>query len=126
MRKAIGIIVMLIGAVAGAWMLLQPEAEPRAEPIFPSRAEMWILTMQRFDLDGDLQLSHQEFDRYQTPSLHFEDFDVAGDGFISPEELDAQLMWREPRPLLDLKTAHDESTIIHPDQRLQQREGRLP
>jgi len=126
MRRAIGLALVLGGLGLGVYQISRQAAEAPADPIFPPREEMWKMTMERFDSDGDLQLSHVEFERYQTPSLHFEDFDQDRDGFISITELDTQIMRREPRPLMDLKTPDADRPMVSPDQAVDQREGRLP
>ena len=126
MRRAIGLALVLGAIGLGVWQIARQAVEAPADPIFPPREEMWKMTMERFDSDGDLQLSHGEFDRYQTPSLHFEDFDQDLDGFISITELDTQIMRREPRPLMDLKTPDEDRPMVSPDQAVDQREGRLP
>ena len=127
MRRAIGLAVVLGAVGLGVWQIARQGAEGVAEePIFPPREEIWKKTMERFDTNGDLQLSHVEFTRYQTPSLHFEDFDQDRDGFISITELDTQIMRREPRPLMDLKMPDAERPMITPDQAVDSREGRVP
>ncbi len=129
MKKSVGVGVGVgLGLIGlGVWLWSQREPEPVSElPIFPPREEIWQITMQRFDTDGDLQLSRAEFLRYETPSLRFEDFDQTGDGFISVAELDAQIMRREPRPLMDLKTPDSSRPMIRPDRPVDERPGRVP
>jgi hypothetical protein len=127
MRRAIGLALVLGAVGLGVWQIAQQQTEaPVQEPIFPPREEMWKMTMQRFDSDGDLQLSHGEFDRYQTPSLHFEDFDQDRDGYISIAELETQIMRREPRPLMDLKIPDGQRPMVNPDQPVDSRQGRVP
>jgi hypothetical protein len=127
MKKSVvpGVALAVVGL--GVWFVVQREGELGPEsPIFPPREEIWQITMQRFDTDGDLQLSRAEFARYQTPSLRFEDFDQSGDGFISVEELDTQIMRREPRPLMDLKGSSDSMPMLTPDRPVDDRPGRVP
>ena len=134
MRRAVGMAVVLGGIGLGVWSIAQQRAleseeadlARSSEPIFPSRDEIWQRTMARFDEDGDLQLSRQEFVRYQTHTLRFEDFDQSGDGFISVSELDTEIMRREPRPLMDLKAPHDNHPMLVPDRPVDQRPGRIP
>ena len=127
MKKSVvaGVALAVVGL--GVWFVVQREGDLAPEsPIFPPREEIWQITMQRFDTDGDLQLSRAEFARYQTPSLRFEDFDQSGDGFISVEELDTQIMRREPRPLMDLKGSSDSMPMLTPDRPVDDRPGRVP
>ena len=127
MKKSVVAGVALAVAGLGVWFVVQREGDlPPESPIFPPREEIWQITMQRFDTDGDLQLSRAEFARYQTPSLRFEDFDQSGDGFISVGELDTQIMRREPRPLMDLKGSSDSMPMLTPDRPVDDRPGRVP
>ena len=127
MRRTIGLAVVLSAIGLGVWQISEQQRQAVSAPLeFPSRDEIWRQTMARFDGDGDGQLSQEEFLRYQTPSLRFHDFDLSGDGYISVDELDAQIMRREPRPLMDLKTSQDAHPMLVPDRPVDDRPGRVP
>ena len=95
-------------------------------PIFPPREVFWTDLMSRFDHSGDKSLDFDEYEALAGLQVAYPQYDGNEDNKIDVEELEYQITWREPRPLIDLTQDRSARPKKAMNQLAEERLGRIP